>query len=327
MSFMDPIGFSSYSAYPVAPASVMPPAVESQYFPMYGGGSPYGQFGGSPYGQPGGFPSFSQQYPPCPPMQQPGGDPSGGMSGMLGMLMNLFMSLLGNQGNSSIPPDGGDYPTEDPGNIPPEGETPVDTREQDIQGLNPDSNTDALQILSAYGSDLGAKNGKLDTKALKKVANLDVPDVVKKAAKNLLDNPELYNLLCLKSHNKPSEGFRLTTLDDTWDGKVDIDSLESFSSAKDAVSKLKSSGKLAAIAALSGGTTDISHDDLEKVALGTAGSQFKDPELQAAALKLLSDSDSWNSLDTINKDDASKFDQTADNSFDQAAIDKWLSVN
>jgi hypothetical protein len=308
------MGFSSYSMYyPMVQTSVASPAVQSQYYPSYTG---------SPYG--GGYmqqPAYGG-YPP-PYGQQPSGDDTSGVTALMGQLMSLFMSLFQGQG-SSVPTGEDPFPPEDGGTEEP---TPEDPRLQEIQGLNPDTNTDALQILSAYGNDLGAVNGKLDQNSLKKVAGLDVPDEVKQAAQNMVDNPELYNLLCLKSHNSPHEGFRLSVLDDDWDGKVDIDNLESYSDAKDAVEELKSSGKLDSIAALSGSADDISQDDLEKVALGTAGSQFKDPELQAAALQLLSDTDSWSSLDTINKDDANKYDQAEDDSFDKAAIDKWLSVN
>jgi hypothetical protein len=330
MSFVDPLGFSSYAispAYPMQP--MMEPAISpfgafdpamssfSAFDPMSAFGaidpmmSPFGSY--SPA-----MSSYTamqpQHYPPYPPrspygpMSSPYGDPSGGLSGMMGQLIQLFMSLFSSQNEPDIHvPDDPEIP-DDP-EVPDEPEVPVDNREQKIERLDPsESNTEALKILSIYSKDLGAKGGYLTKDALEDFIEYGaqekgVPDKVKKAAEALKENEALYNLLCLDSESDPESGFALTSLNTQWEDDLEIDNLQaSPSKTGKAIDTILEHKTL--IGALNTSDTDaniITRDDLENLALGeTEIPELSDSEsrkLQAAALKLLSDEDTFEELD------------------------------
>lgn len=317
MSFIDPNGFSSYSAY----SSMMPPpgpqpGVQQQNY-GYGGYPPpaYGGYGG---GYPP--PSFNYGMPPyCPPPPPPpqggdmGGD-GGGFTALIGQFMQLFITAF--MGGGMGLGMGGDPGIEEPlpeeedphaGGTPgahggtPGDQPPGDPQLEQIQGEDASTNTGALNILSAFASELPAKNGKVSLKELKKFVKsppTDAPEEVVTAAQTLIDNPELYNLLCLKSGGDPTKGFKTSVLDTDWTKtKIDIDNLES---ADDLGSAGKSLNKVyKELALLSGTEADgITVDDLKDVALGKTGkSKLKDPTIQAAALAILSDPDAVAELD------------------------------
>lgn len=322
MSFSDPLGFSTYSAFPIASTVSTFPGVEQQFYgqPPSFAGYP------SPFPSMDSFSSFGMPSPSVLPFhqQQPGGDPMAGMMGMIGHLLTMVMgSFLG----------GGSDPLEDHDFVGPGGTDPrfdddldepeVDSREQEIEGLDPNTNADLLQILDIYSDELGARNGKIDEKTLRKFAHTDadVPETVKKAAKNLLDNEELYNLLCLKSRNTPRDGFKLSALDeDDWDEEM-LNELDSFANIKDAAQEIKRNyAKIDALSASAG----ISKDDLRKIALGESPQLSADPELQAAALAILSHRSAFKELDTINATTGA-YDGTPNDTFEEASLTKWLS--
>ncbi|MCE3235087.1 MAG: hypothetical protein K0Q50_1267 [Vampirovibrio sp.] len=306
MTFIDPTGFTSYSAYqPMPPGGnggPPAPSIESQCFggfPPTGGG-----FGGGP------------QFNYGMPSQQPQQDPMGGFSELIGQFMQLFMVAFmgGDMGFGGAPPvkepPGGDV--EDPDLEEPgshggddEVEQPAgDPQLEAIDGEDPKTNTGALNILNAYSSELPTKSGKIKLSELKKFVKsppADVPEEVVTAAQTMIDNPELYNLICLKSGSTPEKGFKTSVLDTDWSNtKVDIDSLESYDDNVDAVKTVKKNlGVLKTLSPDGTASTNdwFSVDDLKDVALGkVSNSKLKDPEMQAAALKLLSDEDTLEEL-------------------------------
>lgn len=284
------------------------------YMPSYGG---YGQ----QYG--GGYPQmpYTGQQPMCPPQQ------TDNTSEMCSMMMAVFQPILGlltsvltpQQGNSSGG-QGNDTVSGGHGNDTLSGGEGNDTITDD-----PNSNSGAIAILNEYADKIPSKNGKITQKDLKKFAksDADVPEEVKEAAANIAENDDLYNLLVLKSNSTKEKGFKKSVLDDDFED-LEIDEMESFEDdTKGAMKVLKSHA--ADIAGLSGTADDISVDDLKKIALGQAkGSKFKDPEVRAAALAILSDEDVLNELDAVGATtDAQKEDQvTVKNAFET-----WLTNN
>lgn len=301
MTFIDPSGFSGYSPYPsMTPTGVggqTSTAVQSQCmgFPSFGGSNSFPQF------------NYGMQPPPQ------SSDSMGGFTDLIGQFMQLFMVAFMGGSPFGQPPVTEEPPVEEPSTEEPEtgkGD-PTDQPEGDpqleaIQGEDPNTNSGTLNILSAYASDLPSKNGRVDMSALKKFAKAppaDIPEEVVTAVKNLVDNPDLYDLLCLKSGSTPEKGFKTTVLDTDWSKTdVDIDELESTDDPVDAVKDLKKVySQLAALSPDAEGTgsdKDFTLDDLKDVALGKAHStKLKDPTVQAAARALLSDSEAFAELD------------------------------
>lgn len=289
------------------------------YMPSYGG---YGQ----QYG--GGYP---------PPMQYPGQMPMGGQTQqtdntgqMCSMMMAIFQPILGLLTSVLTPQPGGQQPSEGDGEDTVGGGHGNDT----VGGANgddepitedPNSNTGAIAILSEYADQIPGKNGRITQKDLKKFAksDADVPEEVKEAAANIAENDELYNLLVLKSNSTPEKGFKKSVLDDDFED-LELDEMESFEDDTPGAMKILKK-HTADIAGLSGDANDISFDDLKQIALGQAkGSKFKDPELRAAALAILSDEDVLGELDAVGATtDAQKEDEvTLKNAFET-----WLTNN
>lgn len=299
MTFIDPAGFTSYSTYQAMPQPMgggqAPPSMESQCF-----GFP--QTGGY-----GGAPQFNYGMPSA---QLPQQDPMGGFSEIMGQFLQLFMVAFmgGGMGSPMLEgPTTGGVPEEPDVEEPDSNDgkddvkqPPGDPQLEAIAGEDPKTNSGALNILNAYASDLPAKSGRIKLSELKKFVKsppADAPEELVTAAKTMIDNPELYNLLCLKSGSTPERGFKVTALDTDWsNSKVDIDNLESFDENVDAVKKIQK--VIDPLMKLSGAENDFSVDDLKDIALGkVSNSKLKDPEVQAAALKLLSDEDLISELD------------------------------
>lgn len=174
---------------------------------------------------------------------------------------------------------------------------------------SPESNSEVLELLSEYADEIPARNGRIDKDALEKFAkgNANVPDAVKEAAAKLAEDEDLYNLLCLQSGDDPKKGFDKDLLEDReWeDLSVDIDDLDSFDSdregGEEAVSTLNE--HINDIKGLNKDSSDtgdlITFKDLEAIALGQAGPALDEPELQAAALRILGDKRLRNRLDAF----------------------------
>jgi len=310
MSFIDPNSFSSYSTYSgMMPPPGPQPAVQQQGYgfppPAYGGGYQYPSFN---YGMPPYCP------PPPPPPQYSGGGDNSGFTALIGQFMQLFIAAFMNGGLGG-PTDTQAPPTEDPNVDDPNStdgthgstpgghdstQPPGDPNQAAIQGEDPKTNSGALNILDVYSSDLPTKNGKVTLKDLKKFVKsppTDAPDEVVQAAQTLVDNPELYDLLCLKSGSNSAKGFKTSVLSTDWSTtKLDIDNLESADDTESAAKKLNK--VYTQLDALSGTATDgFTVDDLKDVALGkVSNTKLKDPEVQAAALKILSDQDTVDEL-------------------------------
>lgn len=241
------------------------------------------------------------------------GGEGGGFTALIGQFMQLFITAfmgggmgLGMGGDPGIeePPPEEEDPTA--GGTPgahggtPSDQPPGDPALEAIQGEDASTNSGALNILGAFASDLPAKNGKVSLKELKKFVKsppTDAPEEVVTAAQTLVDNPELYNLLCLKSGSDPTKGFKTSVLDTDWSTtKIDIDNLESTEDVADAAKSLNKVYK--ELANLSGTEADgLTLDDLKDVALGKTGkTKLKDPTIQAAALSILSDPDAAEEL-------------------------------
>jgi hypothetical protein len=325
MSFDPTLGFSSYATTPAYSIQSMVQPTISPFGSYDPGISSFGLFDPamSSFGmidpamssfaaiQPEHYmpypPPHRRPYP-YPPMSPQYGDPSGGLMGMMGQLIQLFASLFNGQSDPVREPD--PQPVPDDGRSVPEDETEeeVDRREDKIKRLDPsDKTTDALKILSIYSKDLGAKNGMLTKENLEDFIEYGakekgVPDKVKKAAEVIKDNEALYNLLCLQSESDPQSGFALSSLTTQWEEDLEIDNLQaSPSKTSKAVDTILEHKVL--IGKLSGDASDISRKDLEDLALGETEipelSKSESRKLQAAALKLLSDRDTFDKIDKL----------------------------
>lgn len=294
------------------------------YSSMYGN---YGQQ--SQYG--GGFPQMP--YMGQPQMGQTQSTDNTGQ--MCSMMMAIFQPILGLLTSVLTPQPGNsqgcDTLTGGSGNDTVEGGEGNDTvsggKGNDIPITeDPNSNSGALSILNDYADQIPSKNGKITQKDLKKFAasGADVPEEVLTAAKNVSENTDLYNLLCLKSNSTPEKGFKTSVLSEDWEkDNLDIDELETFDETTDAVKFLK--GHEADIAGLDGDKTNITIDELKDIATGKAkGSKFKDPELRAAALKVLSDKDVLSELDAQGETDPAKQE---DEAFQANAFTEWYKAN
>lgn len=250
----------------------------------YGGQNPYGDpyaYGGpSGFGGPGGF--GGQQ-----PMQMPQQDQSAGMMAFMNQFFAMIMNTLrtgigiGNMlpPQTQIPPQ-----TQDPTQMP----DPTQTQDPNAD-LDTNSNTDIMKIVANNQKNIHHTNGRITQKNLKDflTQNPDLPDSTKAAVQNLIDNPELYNLLCLKGGTTPDEGFRDDALKTDDLGKnLDVDHLETVPDDK-VWDTLKSvSDNLNNI----DGNKDngVTLDEIKKVALGQVDDpKLKDPKVQAAALKFM----------------------------------------
>jgi hypothetical protein len=248
---------------------------------------PYGPPAG--YGAPGGFGGSPYMLPPAP--QQ---DSSVSLMPMIsqffGMMMNMLVGVLGANGQPEP------QPTELPDgtqNLPDTDPTDDSGNDDPNEGLDTNRNSDILQIVADNADDIPHRNGRITEKDLKDYLkdNPDLPDSTKEAIQNLVDNPELYNLLCLKSGNTAKQGFSTDVLDDStdWDN-LDIDELDSvdtdqvWDTLKGVNDKLKN---------IDGDASNgVSLEDIKKVALGQVDDpKLQDPEVQAAALKFLMDQD------------------------------------
>jgi hypothetical protein len=376
MGFINnPLGFSSYGMQPgylqqpMADPAVTPFATFEPTVSPFGSFDPsmssFGMSDPSMLGlggmqpnhfMPGAYPMpYPRPFPPSPygpQMSSPygGGDPSGGMMGMIGYLFQMFTSLLGGGNNPSnnpvdtkVPPDT-DIPAGDKKEAPKAKEE--DSRLKKIERLEPEeSNADVLEVLSIYSKDLGAKGGMLTKDALEDFIDYGakekgVPDKVIKAAEALRDNETLFNLLCTESDSTADEGFSLSALKTDWEDDLDIESLHSVSSPEKAVDILNEhKDALAAISSSTAGNGTaegtskwISEDDLRKVALGEEDLGLNDRDaakLQAAALKILNDEDTLEELDTIDPTSGTyiKDAKYKDGVFDIGALSKWLEKN
>jgi hypothetical protein len=225
--------------------------------------------------QPGVLPMGGNPY--APPQTSQSDASMGLMMGMMSQLFSVVMNLLvSGSGGGAIDGNQNDPNNDDPN-----------------EGLDTNKNSDVLQIVADNADDIPHRNGKITEKDLKDYLkdNPDLPDSTKKAIQNLVDNPELYNLLCLKSGNTAKQGFSTRVLSDStdWDN-LDIDELESvdddqvWDTLKGVNDKLKN---------IDGDASDgVSLADIKKVALGKVDDpKLQDPEVQAAALKFLMDQD------------------------------------
>lgn len=300
--------------------------------PSYGG---YGQMYGG----------YGQMYGGGQPAMYGGGQPSGGgdsNSQMCSMMMAIFQPIFGLLTSVLTPQQGGPDPTGGGndtvdcgnGNDTIDGGGGNDTVDggdgNDTITDDPNSNSGALTILNDYADEIPGKNGKITKKDLKKFASgdADVPEEVKTAAKTVGENDDLYNFLCLQSGSTPEKGFKKSVLDKDWeDEDLDIDNLESFDETEDAVKFLKN--KADVVNGLSGTTTDgFTLQDLKDIASGKAkGSKYKDPELRAAALKVLSDQDLVDELDVMGETAGTPAASEPDEVFKANAFELWYNAN
>lgn len=280
------------------------------YLPSYG--SPYG---GSPYGS---TPQYSMPQYGSPYTGSPYGgvapqDPMQTFSFCMAILQPLMGFLTSLTGNSNTLP--GELPPVNPEDVDP----PADDEETLPEPERATNNTERLQLLAEYADEINSRNGgKITAEDLKKfAAQKGIPEAVKEAAREVSENKQLYNLLCLQSGNEPKKGFDKDLLEDEeWeDLNVDIDDLESFDDDREgnqeAVDVLKQQNVLNAIKTLNKDTSDTSADeitvkDLEAIALGEVSGVLDDPEVQAAALHVLSNKRLRAGLDAHGETDTAK---------------------
>lgn len=266
--------------------------------------------------------------PGSPYAQMPSGGPMGDLTFMMSQVMQLFMMTF-TGGMGILGPSGkGGQEEPVPGGEPEEELPPEDPHLKAIQGEDPKSNSGALAILDEYASKLPAKNGKVKLSDLKKFVKSppeDVPEEVVQAAKTLTENDGLYDLLCAKSNSTADKGFKLQTLGTDWSKtKTDIDNLEGVDDDVEAITILKKN------VFKTGYSYNMDH--IEDIAFGKPNgdawsqkipsSKFKDPEVQAAALRIVVNPDLFEALDVAGTPSGE-----SDESFNLDAVNAWLKEN
>lgn len=270
--------------------------------------------------------SSSGFQPGYPYSQMPPGGSTGDLTFMFSQVMQLFSLVF--SGGVGSPGSGATPSQDDPvcGNDSGEDVPPEDPHQKAIQGEDPKSNSGALAILKEYSAQLPAKNGKVKLSDLKKFVKSppeDVPEEVVQAAKTLADNEGLYTLLCVTSKSTADKGFKLNALGTDWSKQKikDIDTLESVDDDAEALTILKKN------VFKSGYVYNV--DNIKDIALGKAkgwttpsNSKLKDPEVRAAALRLIAHPDIFDELDI-----AATPSGTPNESFGLDDVNAWLKEN